>query len=149
MAMAMNSDAAPKPGGSGGGELEKRMTGVEARLGVIEKTMVTAEVFERGLGAVRGEIGALRDELHVGLGASRQEMHGELGALRQEMHHEFGAVREEMRGEFGAVRQDMQREFGAVRVEIAKIPFELVKWLIALSGIAAAIATTIYNIWFR
>jgi hypothetical protein len=50
---------------------------------------------------------------------------------------------------FGAQRQEMQKELGAVRVEIAKIPFELVKWLIALSGIAAAIATTIYNLWFR
>jgi hypothetical protein len=38
---------------------------------------------------------------------------------------------------------------GPVRVDIAKIPFELVKWLIALSGIAAAIAAGIYNIWLR
>jgi hypothetical protein len=38
---------------------------------------------------------------------------------------------------------------GEIRVEIAKIPLELVKWLIALAGIAAAIATTIYNVWFR
>jgi hypothetical protein len=136
--MAMNSDAPPKQGGSGGGELEKRLTGVEARLGVIEKTMVTAEVFERELGAVRGEIGALRDELHVGLAASRDELHVGLAASRQDTHAELRAL-----------RQEMNREFGVMRVEIAKVPFELVKWLIALSGIAAAIATTVYNIWFR
>jgi hypothetical protein len=58
-------------------------------------------------------------------------------------------LRQEMHREFDAVRQEMNREFGGVRVEIAKIPFELVKWLIALSGIAAAIATTVDNIWFR
>jgi hypothetical protein len=64
----------------------------------------------------QGEIGALRDELHVGLGALRQEMHSELGA---------------------------------VRVEIAKIPFETFKWLLALAGIAGAVAAAVYNIWFR
>jgi hypothetical protein len=121
------SDAGPKHGGSGSGELEKRVTALELRLGVNEKTMVTSEVFQRELGAVRGEIGALRDELHVGLAAVRHEMHAE----------------------FGAVRGELSKELGAVRVEIAKIPFELVKWLIALSGIAAAIATTVYNVWFR
>ena len=84
--MAMNSEAPPKHGGSGG-DVQKRLTAVEARLGVIEKTMVTAEV--------------------------------------------------------------LQREIGAVRVEIAKVPFETIKWLLAVSGIAAAIATTVYNIWFR
>lgn len=118
--MATNSDPTPKHGGSGGGEIEKRMTSVEARLGVIEKTMVTTDVFER-------ELGALRDEVHVGLAAVRHEMHAEFGALR---------------GEIVGLR-------GEMRVEIAKIPFELVKWLIALAGIAAAIATTVYNIWFR
>jgi hypothetical protein len=147
--MAMNSDAAPKQGGSGGGELEKRMTGVEARLGVIEKTMVTAEVFERELGAVRGEIGALRDELHVGLAASRDELHVALAASRDELHVGLAASRQDTHAELGALRQEMNREFGVMRVEIAKVPFELVKWLIALSGIAAAIATTVYNIWFR
>jgi hypothetical protein len=107
--MAMNSDAAPKHGGGGGGELEKRMTAVEARLGVIEKTMVTTEAFQR-------EFGAVRDELHMGL---------------------------------AALRREVSRELGNVRVEIEKIPFELVKWLIALFGIATAIATAIYNLWFR
>lgn len=106
--MAMNSDA-PKHGGSGGGDLATRVAGVEARLGVIEKTMVTTETFQR-------EIGALRDELHVGLAALRHEMHSELGAMR---------------------------------VEIAKVPFETFKWLLAAAGLAAAIATAVYNIWFR
>jgi len=135
--MAMNSDA-PKHGASGGGKLEKRITAVEGRLGVIEKTMVTAEVFERELGAVRGEIGALRDELHTDIGGFRGEMNTQIGSLRDEVHVGLAAVRHEL-----------QLGFGAMHVEIAKVPFEIVKWLIALSGIAAAIATTIYNIWFR
>ena len=106
--MAMNSEAPAKHGG-GGGELERRLTGVETRLTVIEKTMVTAEVFQRELGALRSE------------------MHGALGDLCKEMHAENGAL----------------------RGELAKIPFETVKWLLAVFGIAAAITTTVYNIWFR
>ena len=101
----MNNDAASKHGGSGGGELGQRVAAVESRLSVIEKTMVTTEAFQHEMGAVRGEIGGLRDDMH--------------------------------------------KDLGAVRVEIAKIPFELVKWLVALAGIAAAIATTVYNLWFR
>lgn len=132
--MAMNNDAASKHGGSGGDDVVQRVVAMESRLTVIEKTMVTTEVFQRELGAVRGEIGVLRSELHREIGAVR----GEVGALRDEMHVGFGAQ-----------RQEMQKELGAVRVEIARIPFELVKWLIALSGIAAAIATTVYNLWFR
>ena len=124
--MAMNSEAS-KHAGSGGGELEKRVTTVEGRLGVIEKTMVTAEIFERELGAVRGEIGSLRYEMHTEIGALRDELHTGLAAMRHEMLVGFRAM----------------------RVEFAKLPFELVKWLIALSGIAAAIATAIYNLWFR
>lgn len=127
MSTIVMSDAGPKHGGSNSGGLEKRVAAVELRLGVIEKTMVTAEVFERELGTVRSEIGALREELHVG----------------------FAAVRDELHVGLAAVRNEMRAEFGVVRVEIAKLPFELVKWLIALAGIAAAIATTIYNIWFR
>jgi hypothetical protein len=115
--MAMNSET-PKHGGSGGDELEPRVAAVEGRLGVIEKTMVTGESFQRELGGVRGEIGALRDELRAGLGALRDELHTGLGALRQEMHGELGAV----------------------RVEIAKIPFETFKWLLALAGLAGAVA---------
>ena len=76
--MAMNSET-PKHGGSGGGEWEKRVTGVETRLTVIEKTMVTAEVFQRELGAFRNEmrfaIDSLRDEM-------RKEMQAQDGALR-------------------------------------------------------------------
>ena len=125
------SDAGPKHGGGGSGELEKRVAAVELRLGVIEETMVTTEVFQR-------EMGALRDEMHVGLAAVRDEMHGGLAAVRDEMHSGLAAVRNEI----GGLR-------GEIRVEVAKIPFELVKWLIALAGIAAAIATTIYNLWFR
>jgi hypothetical protein len=96
--MAMNSEAPSKHGGNGGGELEKRVTGIETRLGVIGKTMVTAEVLQR-----------------------------ELGALRKEMHAEFVAL----------------------RVEIARMPFETINWLLAVFGIAAAITTTVYSIWFR
>ena len=180
--MAMNSDATSKHGGNGGGEIEKRVTAVEARLGVIEKTMVTTEVFKREIGAVRvdiansreglrGEIGAVRDELHVGLGSLRQDMHAGLGslrqdmqaglgalrqdmhvglgALRQDMHVALGALRQDMHTENGGLRQELHAQLGAVRVDIAKVPFELVKWLIALSGIAAAVATAVYNLWFR
>ena len=144
--MATNSDA-PKHGS--GGELEKRVTAVEGRLGVIEKTMVTAEVFERELGALRGEVGSLRHEMHTEIGSLRDEMHTEIGSLRDEVHTEIGSLRDEVHVGLAAIRHEMQAGFGSMRVEIAKLPFELVKWLIALSGIAAAIATTIYNIWFR
>jgi len=50
---------------------------------------------------------------------------------------------------FGELRKDMQALNGALRVEIAKVPFETFKWLVAAAGLAAAIATAIYNIWFR
>jgi hypothetical protein len=82
-----------------------------------------ARSFQGEIGALRGEIGALRGEI----GALRDELHVGLGALRQEMHSELGAV----------------------RVEIAKIPFETFKWLLALAGIAGAVAAAVYNIWFR
>jgi hypothetical protein len=49
----------PEHGGNGGGELEKRVTAVETRVTVIEKTMVTAEVFQR-------ELAAFRDEMRLG-----------------------------------------------------------------------------------
>lgn len=189
--MAMNSET-PKHGGGGGAELEKRVSDVEARLTVIEKTMVTAEVFQRELGAFRDEMrmaferlldqmhagfdqlrkadGALRDEMHSGFdalrkadGALRDEMHAgfdELrkadGALRDEMHAGFdelrktdAALRDEMHVGFGELRKDMHALNGALRVEIAKTPFETFKWLLTAAGLAAAIATAIYNIWFR
>jgi hypothetical protein len=123
--MAMNSDAPPKHGG--GGELEKRVTG----LGVIEKTMVTAEVLQRELGALRSEIqGAFR--------ALSVEMHGAIGEFRREAHAESIELRKEMHAESVAVRG-----------EIAKMPFETVRWLLAVLGIAAAITTAVYNLWFR
>jgi len=128
--MAMNSEAPAKHGG-GGGESEKRLTSVETRLTVIEKTMVTAEVFQR-------EFGALRSEMHDGFGALRGAMHGGFGALRGKMH-----------GALGDLRKEMHAENGVLRDELAKIPFETVKWLLAVFGIAAAITTTVYNIWFR
>jgi hypothetical protein len=179
--MAMNSET-PKQGGGGAGELERRVASVEARLTVIEKTMVTAEAFERELGGVRGEIGALRDEMHVGLAGLREEvragqanlreemqaghaglreemraeqanlreeMHAGHASLRADMHDGQSSLRQELRDELGKLRQDMRHELGAVRVDIAKIPFELVKWLIAVSGIAAAVATGVYNLFFR
>ena len=43
-------------GGGGNGELEKRVVAIEARLGVIEKTMVTGESLQRELGALRTEV---------------------------------------------------------------------------------------------
>ena len=114
--MATNSDAPSKHGGSGGGELEQRVTGVETRLGVIERTMVTAEVLQR-------ELGALHREIHEGFGELRKEMHAESVAVRGEI--------------------------ATARGEIAKMPFETVKWLLAVCGIAAAITTTVYTVWFR
>jgi hypothetical protein len=156
MAMAMNSDATPKHGGSGGGELEKRVTAVETRVAVIEKTMITVEVFQRELGAFRDEMrvamGSLSDEMRRAIGSLREE----IGALRGEMHVGFGDVRKEMQVGFVELRSEMQAQDGALRVEvtkahveIAKTPFETFKWLLAAAGLAAAIATAIYNIWFR
>lgn len=153
--MAMNSET-PKHGSGGGGELEKRVTGVETRLTVIEKTMITAEVFQRELGAFRDEMRSalerLRDDMHAGVGELRKEH----GALRDEMHIGFGelrkengALRDEMHVGLGELRKEMQAQYGALRVEIAKTPFETFKWLVAAAGLAAAIATVIYNIWFR
>jgi hypothetical protein len=54
-----------------------------------------------------------------------------------------------MHGALGDLRKEMHAESVAVRGEIAKVPFETVKWLLAVFGIAAAITTTVYNIWFR
>jgi hypothetical protein len=134
--MAMNSEA--KHGGSGGGDLETRVT-------VIEKTMLTVEVFQH-------ELAALRDEMRVGFGEIRQE----LVEIRKEMQVGFADVRKEMQVGFAGVRKEIQAQDGALRVEIAKThveiaktPFETFKWLLAAGGLAAAIATAIYNIWFR
>jgi hypothetical protein len=76
-------------------------------------------------------------------------MHGELGVLRNEMHDGFGALRGEMHGALGDLRKEVHAETGTLRSEVAKIPFETVKWLLAVFGIAAAITTIVYNIWFR
>lgn len=45
--------------------------------------------------------------------------------------------------------ETLQKELGNVRTEVGKVPFETFKWLLVLAGIAAAVATAIYNIWFR
>ena len=145
--MPMNSEA-PKHGGSGG-ELERRVTAVEARLSVIEKTMVTAEVFQRELAAFRDEIRLAIGGIHEQIGRLRDEMHVGLGELRTEMQAQHGALRTEMQALHGALRTEMQTMDGALRVEIAKTPFETFKWLLAAAGLAAAMATAIYNIWFR
>jgi hypothetical protein len=145
--MATNSE--PKRGGNGGGELEKRVTAIDTRVTVIEKTMVTAEVFQRELAAFRDEmrlvIGRLCDEMHVEFGELRTQMQAQGGALRAEI----GGLADEMHVGFGELRKEMQVIDGALRVEIAKTPFETFKWLLAAAGLAAAIATTVYNIWFR
>src|SRR5688572_9515153 len=134
--MPMDSEA-PKHGGSGG-ELERRVTAVEARLSVIEKTMVTAEVFQR-------ELAAIRDEIRLAIGGIQEQ----IGRLRDEMHVGLGQLRTEMQAQHGALRTEMQTMDGALRVEIAKTPFETFKWFLAAASLAAAIATAIYNIWFR
>lgn len=121
--MAMNSET-PKASGS---ELEKRVTAVETGLGVVAKTMVTAEVFQRELGVARAETSK------------------EFAAVRDEMGKGFAAVRDEMNKESRALRA----EVGDLRVDIARVPFETAKWLLATLGIAAAVATAIYNVWFR
>jgi hypothetical protein len=123
--MAMNSEA--KHGGSGGGDLETRVT-------VIEKTMLTVEIFQR-------ELAAFRDEMRVGFGEIRQE----LVEVRKEMQVGFTGVRKEIQAQDGALRVEIAK----THVEIAKTPFETFKWLLAAGGLAAAIATAIYNIWFR
>ncbi len=169
----MNSET-PKHGGGGSGVLEQRVTEVETRLTVIEKTMVTAEVFQRELAAFRDEMriafDRLRDEMRAGFDELRKtdnalrdemragfdELHKTDNALRDEMRAGFAelrradsALRDEMHIGFGELRQEMQTLDGALRVEIAKVPFETFKWLLAAAGLAAAIATAIYNIWFR
>ena len=123
--MAMNNET-PKGGGSGD-ELEKRLRAVETGLGVVAKTMVTGEVLQRELGVARAETAK------------------QFAAVREEMGKGFAAVRVEMNKESRALRA----EIGDLRVEIAKVPVETVKWLLAVLGIAAAVATAIYNIWFR
>lgn len=124
--MATNSETS-KAGGSGGSELEKRVTAVETGLGVVARTMVTAEVLQRELGVARAETSK------------------EFAAVRNEMNTGFTAVRDEMNKDSRALRA----EIGELRVEIAKVPLETVKWLLAVLGIAAAVATAVYNIWFR
>jgi hypothetical protein len=76
--------------------------------------------------------------------------------LRDEMHVGFAEIRKEMQVGFAELRKEMQAQDGALRVEITKThveivktPFETLKWLLAAAGLAAAIATAIYNIWFR
>ena len=161
------SSETPKHGGSGGGELEKRVAGVETRLTVIEKTMVTTEVFQREIAAFRDElrlaigglqaqIGRQREDMLLGFSELRTQMQAEYGAVRTEMQAQEGALRNEigglrgdMRVGFGELRKEMQAMDGALRVEIGRTPFETFKWLLAAAGLAAAIATAIYNIWFR
>jgi hypothetical protein len=99
----------------------------EMRVTVIEKTKIVAEVFQR-------EFGALPDEMRAGFA---------------EMRKEFVEVRKDMQVGFANVRKEMQAQDGALRVEIAKTPFETFKWLLAAGGLAAAMATAIYNIGFR
>jgi predicted nucleic acid-binding Zn-ribbon protein len=164
--MAMNSET-PKHGGSGGDELEKRVTDVETRLTVIEKTMVSAEVFQRELGAFRDEMriafdrmrdemrglrDGLRDEMHAGFDELRKvdnALRDQIGDVRKELQARDAALRDEMHVGFGELRNDIQALNGALRVEIAKVPFETFKWLLAAAGLAAAVAAAIYNIWFR
>jgi hypothetical protein len=160
--MSMNSEA--KHGGSGGGDLETRVT-------VIEKTMIAAEVFQREIGALRDEMRAgfaemrkefvelrkdmqvgfanVRKEMEVGFADVRKEMQVGFANVRKEMDVGFAEVRKEMEVGFADVRKEMQAQDGALRVEIAKTPFETFKWLLAAGGLAAAIATAIYNSWFR
>jgi hypothetical protein len=57
--------------------------------------------------AIRGEIAALRAEMHGEMGT----MHGEIGALRAEMHGEMGT----MRGEMGTMRAQIGRDMSAMR----------------------------------
>ncbi len=155
--MAVNSET-PKAGG--GGELEKRLTAVETGLGVVANTMVTAEVLQRELGVARAEtskeFAAVRTETSKEFAVVRDEMGREFVAVRGEMNKGFAAVRDEVNKGFAAVRDEMNKEsrevraeIGGLRVEVAKVPFETIKWLLAVLGIAAAVATSIYNLWFR
>jgi hypothetical protein len=100
--------------------------------------MVTAEVFQR-------ELAAFRDEMRIAFDRLRDEMHAGFDELRRA----DSALRDELHIGFGELRKEMQALDGALRVEIAKTPFETFKWLLAAAGLAAAIATAIYNIWFR
>jgi hypothetical protein len=94
----------------------------------LEKIFVTNATFHKEIGTLRAEIGEVRSEMHT-----------ELGALRSEMRTESGAVRLEIHTQVGALGSAVHAELAALRTEMARIPFETIKWFFTLSGIIAAI----------
>ncbi|MDE2450625.1 MAG: hypothetical protein KGO22_16745, partial [Gammaproteobacteria bacterium] len=77
-------------------------------------------------GAVRSEMGGLRDEMRKEFGAVRSEM----GGLRDEMHKEFGAVRSEM----GALRDETRKELGALSKAVTHGDLVTRIWMLLLCG---------------
>ena len=73
------------------------------------------------IAVLRGEVGALRKELHEEVGSLRKELHEEVGSLRKEMHEELGSLRNEMHQELGSLREEMHREFAALNRTLLQI----------------------------
>jgi DNA anti-recombination protein RmuC len=73
------------------------------------------------IAVLRGEVGALRKELHEEIGSLRKELHEEVGSLRKEMHEEIGSLRKEMHEELGSLREEMHREFAALNRTLLQI----------------------------
>ena len=71
--------------------------------------------WERFKATLQGEAASIRGEI----AALRAEVHGEIGTLRAEMHEEIGMLRGEIRGEMGTIRAEM----GAIRAELLKWMF--------------------------
>jgi len=124
-----------------------------ATIALLEKTFVTNETFYKEVGAIPTDIGVVRTEM-AGLGTELRgeiaglgtELRAEISALGTELRTELSALGtdlraeiSELRTEIGGLRIDMHTESGALRAEMAKIPFETIKWFFTFSGIVAAI----------
>jgi hypothetical protein len=135
-----------------------------ASIALLEKTFVTNETFYKEVGAIPTDIGVVRTEM-AGLGTELRgeiadlgtklrtemadlgtELRAEIAGLGTELRAEISALGTELRAEIselrteiGGLRIDMHTESGALRAEMAKIPFETIKWFFTFSGIVAAI----------
>jgi uncharacterized coiled-coil DUF342 family protein len=69
------------------------------------------------LSDLKGDVDALRDEMHEEFEKVRQETRQEFAQVREETRQEFARVREETRQEFAQVRKETRQEFAQVREE--------------------------------
>ena len=104
---------------------------------------MTTHDLDRGLGALRGEMHAMRDELrgemHAMRGELRGEMHamrgelrGEMHAMRDELRGEMHVTRDELRGEMHAMKTDLIREIGVATSHVANVMIEHIQSLVAV-----------------